>query len=87
MRVIVVKWKRIESQKKELATHNSFEKELKESILQLSTPESLLLCQHVNLPGLDKITAFEMWRCQCLKLLEHIVESVVDFKYVFRSQS
>ena len=43
MRVIVVKWKRIESQKKELATHNSFEKELKESILQLSTPESLLL--------------------------------------------
>ena len=43
MRVIVVKWKRIESQKKELATHNSFEKELKELILQLSTPESLLL--------------------------------------------
>ena len=38
-----MKWKRIESQKKELATHNSFEKGLKESILQLSTPESLTL--------------------------------------------
>ena len=51
MRVIVVKWKRIESQKKELATHNSFEKELKESILQLSTPESLPLYSSPNYSG------------------------------------
>ena len=35
--------KRINSLKKELPTHNSHEKRLKESILQLSTPESVPL--------------------------------------------
>ena len=37
----MVKWKRINSQKIEFATHNSFEKGLKESIAQPSTPEVL----------------------------------------------
>ena len=36
-------YKRIDSLKKELTIHNSFEKELIESILQLSTPDSLPL--------------------------------------------
>ena len=39
----MVRWKRINSQKKEFATHNSFDKGLKESIVQPSTPELLLL--------------------------------------------
>ena len=39
----MVKWKRINSQKIEFATHNSFEKGLKESIAQPSTPEVLAL--------------------------------------------
>ena len=38
-----VTYKRINSLKKELTIHNSFEKELIESILQLSTPDSLPL--------------------------------------------
>ena len=38
-----VTYKRIDSLKKELTIHNSFEKELIESILQLSTPDSLPL--------------------------------------------
>ena len=39
----MVKWKRINSQKIEFATHNSFEKGLKESIAQPSTPEVLAM--------------------------------------------
>ena len=45
-----VTYKRIDSLKKELTIHNYFEKELIESILQLSTPDSLPL---YILPGLQ----------------------------------
>ena len=41
-------FKRIDSLKKELPIHNSLEKRLKESILQLSTPESLGLYNFVH---------------------------------------
>ena len=75
MRVIVVKWKRIESQKKELATHNSFEKELKESILQLSTPESLLLYKtgnkmiNVFIDCVNVMEVFKLMNLNVVKLL------------------
>ena len=42
-KIFMMMKERIGSPKKELPTHNSFDKELKESVLQLTTPESLAL--------------------------------------------